>query len=272
MAVTRANLGSLAPELRLQILEYCPDVPTAASLARVTKAFHETWNHYHEPICHKLLEGSIECYADARPLAEAQVFQEYGRAGHSKQYVSKILTNAKIVKRTCHAFSKTIFYGPGKRMHVWPSPTEHTRFIHIYYLLWTSLTTSNPRTWNMSQDFQETIFDTISDRDYYMIDMFLEWLVHRLDGYDDDEELDKQDIEMLLWTHDPYVVCKFDVSSMAKYYKRKVFLMIHRESHRIARLESKRALGLHMRQFRRHDGWRLLRDDLQYVMDHMDHH
>ncbi|KAI4222760.1 MAG: hypothetical protein L6R36_005918 [Xanthoria steineri] len=81
---------SLIPsEIRLHILEFCPNVPTATSLAQVSKPFNHTWMRYKKSVCLHVLERTVECYQDARLLIEQDVSLE--------RYTRTILANAKTV-------------------------------------------------------------------------------------------------------------------------------------------------------------------------------
>ncbi|KAL8844231.1 MAG: hypothetical protein Q9176_001406 [Flavoplaca citrina] len=60
---------SLIPsEIRLRIFEFCPDVPTAASLAQISKPFNDTWMSYKESICSYIFITKVECCDEARNL------------------------------------------------------------------------------------------------------------------------------------------------------------------------------------------------------------
>ncbi|KAI4235170.1 MAG: hypothetical protein LQ349_003335 [Xanthoria aureola] len=91
---------SLIPsEIRLRIFESCPNVPTAASLAKVSKPFNNTWMSYKKSVCLHILERTIEYYQDARILATenriasrmiSELLQQF-----IEHYTPKILANAK---------------------------------------------------------------------------------------------------------------------------------------------------------------------------------
>ncbi|KAL8665973.1 MAG: hypothetical protein Q9168_007589 [Polycauliona sp. 1 TL-2023] len=121
--------SKLAAELRLQILESCPDVPTAANLARTSKAFWITWQRCQQKICEQVLERSIDCYEDALYLAQLQPTPP----GY-KDHVSRILANAKIVENACNALPEVV-KDPAE-FQQWPTRTERVRFHHVYYLAW----------------------------------------------------------------------------------------------------------------------------------------
>ena len=96
---------SLIPSgIRLRIFEFCPDVPTAASLAQISKPFNDTWMSYKKPICLDILERSIECYEDARNLVTQDMFESHVTTEVLEQsfeaFTSCILANAKVLNLT----------------------------------------------------------------------------------------------------------------------------------------------------------------------------
>ncbi|KAI4266998.1 MAG: hypothetical protein LQ337_008573 [Flavoplaca oasis] len=95
---------SLIPsEIRLRIFEFCPDVPTAASLAQTSKPFNDTWMSYKKPVCLGILERSVECYEDARNLVTQDMFESRVTTevlGQSfENFTTCILANLKTAER-----------------------------------------------------------------------------------------------------------------------------------------------------------------------------
>ncbi|KAL9029911.1 MAG: hypothetical protein Q9180_006971 [Flavoplaca navasiana] len=109
---------SLIPsEIRLRIFEFCPDVPTAASLAQISKPFNDTWMSYKKPICLGILERSVECYEDARNLVTQDMFESRVTTEVLEQsfedFTTCILANAKVLELTYHTIlHEPAFFGP----------------------------------------------------------------------------------------------------------------------------------------------------------------
>lgn len=173
MAPSRPDFSCLAAELRLEILECCADVPTAASLACTSKAFHSTWEQFHQPICERILKRSIECYDDALCLAKVQ--DDSGQPTKFKECVSRMLSNAKIVEEACYALPTAVGEESSSNMENWPSSTERTRFFHAYYVIWTNHSTRLPD-WSSLEKTPEKMRKTGSLREYYTVIIFWYWL------------------------------------------------------------------------------------------------
>ncbi|KAL8669027.1 MAG: hypothetical protein Q9168_006368 [Polycauliona sp. 1 TL-2023] len=138
MVRAKTHAPVLPAELRLQILESCPDVPTAASLARTSKSFYSTWEYIQQPLCEKLLKRSIDWYEDALYLFGIQPIPRNQKNLPSFKYqASKMIRNANVVENACQTIKTR-----SSDLQEWPSPTERLRFYRIYYLLWTLATAS----------------------------------------------------------------------------------------------------------------------------------
>lgn len=65
------SLSSMPTEILINVFEYCPNLPTAASLARSSKTLNNVWNRHAPSICEKILTRSTECYDRAWTFVDA---------------------------------------------------------------------------------------------------------------------------------------------------------------------------------------------------------
>ncbi|KAL8876245.1 MAG: hypothetical protein Q9198_005526 [Flavoplaca austrocitrina] len=91
-------------EIRFRVFEFCPDVPTAANLAQISKPFNDTWMSYKKPICLGILEKSVECYEHARNLVTLDLLggslTKELLENSLESFTTCILYNAKKLKLT----------------------------------------------------------------------------------------------------------------------------------------------------------------------------
>ncbi|KAI4227362.1 MAG: hypothetical protein L6R40_008216 [Gallowayella cf. fulva] len=128
-------MSFIPAEIRLPILGYCPDVPTAANLGRTCRQFHATWSQSKKSICEGILIRTLECYEDVRALATDQR-QLDPTLTSWEYYISCILSNAKTAERACSAIAqRSTFFLCGR--HRLPlNQTERRRFLSAYYRIW----------------------------------------------------------------------------------------------------------------------------------------
>ncbi|KAL8665972.1 MAG: hypothetical protein Q9168_007588 [Polycauliona sp. 1 TL-2023] len=131
----------------------------------------------------------MECYEDARFLAEIQFFKE---DPSYKDYASRIKANAEIVEKACLAFPMAVKDGgDSEKRKDWPTPTEHLRFSRIYYLTWASTTAAfglSEYSPELVQRVADRTFATASRHELKTFLIFMDWLVH-LDKRDETKDL-----------------------------------------------------------------------------------
>lgn len=260
MASSPPSLASLAAEIRLQILECCPNVPTAASLARTSKAFYSTWDYYHRPICEIISKRIIECYDDAMYLAEIQNASVKQPCLGFKAHVSRILSNAKLVEKVCYAVPTAVSNESRSGMKAWPSPTERTRFFRTYYFTWTltwTLTTydlPHPPAASIGE-----ILATASKHEICTVLSFLDWMKDLIweDHYNRSEPRGEM-IWKVLWPHRP------------KGGSHCVHHTVYKNFNRILGVESEKIFRPLLPLWKNFEGWKLLKDDHQYLLDNID--
>lgn len=271
MASSRPSLDSLAAEIRLQILECCPDIPTAASLARTSKVFYSLWDRFYQQICEIIMMRTMECYDDALYLAEIQdapVQQPY--LGF-KDHVSRLLSNAKIVERACNALRTAVSEESSLKIEAWPSPTERARFFHIYYFIWTVTTTTRPGRSSQGQVFDE-IFEAASKYDFRTAYLLLDWMTNLLRTHDNNRSTPPGEVLwMVLWAHDSdfYRSKRMPVlEAYDQYLLYRMFPTLQRKASRqISDAEDDERFWSWLLSLEKGEGWKILRDDHQHFFD-----
>ncbi|KAL9034660.1 MAG: hypothetical protein Q9180_005280, partial [Flavoplaca navasiana] len=171
---------SLIPsEIRLRIFEFCPDVPTAASLAQISKPFNDTWMSYKKPICLDILERSVECYEDARNLVTLDLLggslTKEVLENSFESFTTCILYNAKKLKLAYD----TIVFDPSYLGLIYPegvpnfqvvdgkvclSSDERRRLVSIWY----KIQTVGSKLPELYQDRDlATLLDSVSNLEFF---------------------------------------------------------------------------------------------------------
>lgn len=64
------SLSALPNEIITMIFEFCPNLATAASLARTSHTFNDIWNRDTSSLCENILSRTVQYYRTARIFAE----------------------------------------------------------------------------------------------------------------------------------------------------------------------------------------------------------
>ncbi|KAL8816963.1 MAG: hypothetical protein Q9223_004112 [Gallowayella weberi] len=169
----------LPSEIRLHILESCPDLATAVTLARSSKAFLGTWKAYKEDIARGILKKTIECYDAAEELFNTvhttapESFEEDKSHLDLEYYTSCILAGAKAAKRACITIQcfPSLFGRHGEQTTVGGmvplNQIEHRRCIYVYYKVHTL--SAIPDYSSTNHSWLEKSLRTISQRNFIII-------------------------------------------------------------------------------------------------------
>ncbi|KAL8665974.1 MAG: hypothetical protein Q9168_007590 [Polycauliona sp. 1 TL-2023] len=125
--MSSSQMATLPPEIKLMILEYLSDLPSATNLAKTCKDYYDIWTYFNKTICRSILPKTIEHYHEALSLIAIQ--QHSLQASQTTQGpTTSFLHNAKEIERACSIVETNpfvLYTSPAPRHHFLPRAPSH---------------------------------------------------------------------------------------------------------------------------------------------------